>query len=142
MMRIPMSKAASALFRAILARGEVARDRILLSAYRSTDWQSLTLIGECHQLGFRIPAPEAEAVALRISEGIEDALSVHEALGLGAWAAGACGFMPPLADIVPPYAECVTVFAHSDHDGCRKALELADRLVDRGLEVLIEGVEQ
>jgi hypothetical protein len=73
MMRIPMSKAASALFRAILARGEVARDRILLSAYRSTDWQSLTLIGECHQLGFRIPAPEAEAVALRISEGIEDA---------------------------------------------------------------------
>ena len=52
MMRIPMSKAASALFRAILARGEVARDRIFLTAYRSTDWQSLTLIGERHQLGF------------------------------------------------------------------------------------------
>jgi hypothetical protein len=73
MMRIAMSKAAAALFRAILARGEVARDRILLTDYRSTDWQSLTFIGERHQLGFRVPAPEAEAVALRICDGIEDA---------------------------------------------------------------------
>ena len=73
MMRFPMSRAASALFRAILGRGEVARDRILLTGYRSTDWQSLTFIGERHQLGFSIPAPEAEAIALRICEGIEDA---------------------------------------------------------------------
>ena len=73
MMRIPMSQAASALFRALLARGGVPRDRILLTAYWSTDWQSLTFVGERHRLGFRVPAPEAGAVALRITEGIEDA---------------------------------------------------------------------
>ena len=73
MMRIAMSKAASALFRALLARGGVPRDRILLTHYRSTDWQSLTFLGERHRFGFRIPAPEAGAIALRITEGIEDA---------------------------------------------------------------------
>ena len=48
-------------------------DRILLTEYRSTDWQSLTFIGERHRLGFRIPAPDAGAIALRITDGIEDA---------------------------------------------------------------------
>jgi hypothetical protein len=32
------------------------------------------------------------------SEGIEDGLSAHVATGVGAWAAGAAGFMPALAD--------------------------------------------
>jgi hypothetical protein len=73
MMRIPMSKPASALFRALLARGGVSRDRILLTAYRSTEWQSLTFVGESHRLGFRVPAPDAGAVTLRMIEGIEDA---------------------------------------------------------------------
>ena len=73
MMRIAMSKSASALFRALLARGGAPRDRILLTHYSSTDWQSLTFVGERHRLGFRIPAPEAGAVALRITDGIEEA---------------------------------------------------------------------
>ena len=73
MMRMAMSKAASALFRALLARGGVPRDRILLTHYRSADWQSLTFIGERHRLGFRIPGPEAGAVALHITDGIEEA---------------------------------------------------------------------
>ena len=72
MMRIPMSRAASGLFRALLSRGGVPRDRILLTSYRSTDWQSLTFIGERHRLDFRIPAPGAAAIALRITGGIED----------------------------------------------------------------------
>ena len=72
MMRMAMSKAASALFRALLARGGVPRDRILLTHYRSADWQSLTFVGERHRFGFRIPEAEAEAVALRITDGIED----------------------------------------------------------------------
>ena len=33
-------------------------------------------------------APLTDALGLAITEGIEDALSVHEATGLGVWAAG------------------------------------------------------
>lgn len=73
MMRIPMSKPATALLRALLARGGVRRDRILLTDYRSIDWQSLTFVGERHRLGVRIPAPDAGAVVSRITGGIEDA---------------------------------------------------------------------
>jgi hypothetical protein len=45
MTRLPMSKAGAALLRALLARALADRDRILLTEYRSTDWQSLTFIG-------------------------------------------------------------------------------------------------
>lgn len=55
MTRLPMSIAGAALLRALLARALVDRDRILLTDYRSTDWQSLTFIGERHEMRFRIP---------------------------------------------------------------------------------------
>ena len=67
-----MSEAASGLLRALLARACVDRDRILLSQFQSTDWQSLTFIGERHQIQFRIQGPEANAIAERMTEGIED----------------------------------------------------------------------
>jgi hypothetical protein len=35
-----------------------------------------------------------DGLGLAITEGIEDALSVHEVTGLGAWAAGAAGRLP------------------------------------------------
>ena len=59
MTRLPMSAAASALLRALLARAGIARDRILLTDYRSIDWQSLTFVGERHEMQFRIPGPMA-----------------------------------------------------------------------------------
>ena len=85
-------------------------------------------------------APPNDLLGLAICEGIEDALSVYEATGLGAWAAGSAGFMPALADAVPPYIECVTIFAHNDQSGHHGATELAAMLVARGIEVLIEGL--
>lgn len=73
MMRLPMSDAASALLRAIVARAGVRRDRILLSEIRSTDWQSLTFVGERHELHLRITGSDAAAMARRLTDGIGEA---------------------------------------------------------------------
>ena len=62
MNRIAMSNAAAALFRALLARANVQRDRILLTEYQSVDWQSLTFVGERHEFRFRIPGPDASPI--------------------------------------------------------------------------------
>lgn len=77
-------------------------------------------------------APLDDGMGLGITEGIEDALSVHFATGLGAWAAGSNGHMPALADIVPDYTDLVTVVADNNEVGQRNAHHLADRLVRRG----------
>ena len=73
MNRIAMSPAASSLLRALIARAGVSTDRILLTEVRSTDWQSLTFIGERHTIVIRITGPHSDAVARRMTHGIEDA---------------------------------------------------------------------
>jgi len=73
MRTIAMSAAAAGLLRALLARAAVERDRILLTELRSTDWQSLTFIGERHRIQLRVSGPDAVDVAHRIATGIEDA---------------------------------------------------------------------
>lgn len=73
MMKIAMSAAASGLLRGLLERAGVARNRILLTDLRSTDWQSLTFVGERHRIRLRVPGPDAAEVARRIAAGVEDA---------------------------------------------------------------------
>jgi hypothetical protein len=73
MNRIAMSAAASGLVRALLARAGVPRDRILLTEVQSTDWQSLTFVGERHQFHLRVPGPNSTAVVDRMCGGLEDA---------------------------------------------------------------------
>ena len=73
MNRIPMSRAAAALLRALLSRALVDHDRILLTEYRSIDWQSLTFIGERHEMRFRIPGPRAEDIFARMTGDLTDA---------------------------------------------------------------------
>ena len=73
MMKLALSPAAAGLLRALLARGGVHRDRILLSDFRSTDWQSLTFMGERHVMDLRIPGPDAAALANRLTDGLADA---------------------------------------------------------------------
>ena len=85
-------------------------------------------------------APMNDLLGLAICEGVEDAISVHRATGLGAWASGGASFMPKLAPAVPDYIETATIFAHADEVGQRGALELADALIVRGIEVFIEGI--
>jgi hypothetical protein len=73
MMKLALSTAAAGLLRALLARAGINRDRILLTEFRSTDWQSLTFIGERHEMELRIPGPDAHQLALRITDGLSDA---------------------------------------------------------------------
>lgn len=73
MLKIAMSPTASALLRALLERAGVPRDRILLMDIRSTDWQSLTFIGERHEIRLRIPGAGSGAIAERLCAGLEDA---------------------------------------------------------------------
>jgi len=73
MNRIPMSAAAAALLRVLIARAGAPRDRILLSDAQSVDWRSLTFTGERHQLELRITGPGSRPIAERMCDGLEDA---------------------------------------------------------------------
>ena len=94
-------------------------------------------------------APPNDLLALAISEGIEDALTAHQATGLGAWAAGAAGRMPGLARLIPRYIESVTLYAHvgdrAGRDGVQGLAEALDRRNrdnrdPLNIEILIEGL--
>jgi hypothetical protein len=86
-------------------------------------------------------APPNEQLGLAITEGMEDGLSIFRATNLGVWVAGSAGRMPGLADTIPGYVECVSIFAHRDPAGERGAHELAARLVNRGVETLVKFLE-
>jgi hypothetical protein len=73
MMRLAMSPAAAGLLRGLIRRGGCSRDRILLTELRSVEWQSLTFVGERHQLALRIAGPDAAAIAARIADRLGDA---------------------------------------------------------------------
>ena len=89
-----------------------------------------------------ILTPVNDLLGLAITEGIEDGLTAHEALGLGVWAAGSSAYMPALADTVPDYVETVTIFAHDDAAGQRGAVALAEKLTAHGIEVVVEGIQR
>jgi hypothetical protein len=84
-------------------------------------------------------APMNDLMGLAITEGIEDALSVHQATGLGAWAAGSAPFMPKLIAAIEDLAtaheedaspDCITIFADDDPAGRRNARALAAALAE------------
>jgi hypothetical protein len=73
MMKLALSPAAAGLLRALIARAGIDRDRILLTEFRSLDWQSLTFIGERHEMELRVPGPDADQLAERLTAGLADA---------------------------------------------------------------------
>lgn len=73
MNRLPMTCAASALLRSLLARAGDHRSRILLSDWTTTDWQSLTFIGERHRAGFVLSGPQPLELASAWTDGLGDA---------------------------------------------------------------------
>jgi hypothetical protein len=106
------------------------------AVFDDPDQQAKIMIG--HSIGSPIVlAPMNDGLALGITEGIEDGLSIHQSLGIGVWVAGAASRMPALAEIVPAYTDVVLIFAHDDHDGQRHAAELARRLRVRMIDVKI-----
>lgn len=73
MMRPPLSPAAAGLLRGLVARAAVERERILLTDFRSIDWQSLMFIGERHEIRLTILPPGAVAAVQRIADGLGEA---------------------------------------------------------------------
>ncbi len=71
-MRPALSTAAAGLLRSLLARAGIDRDRILLTDFRSVDWQSLTFIGERHEISLRLPPREASSLVERLGDRLED----------------------------------------------------------------------
>src|SRR4051794_4416630 len=78
-------------------------------------------------------APLNDLLGLAITEGLEDALAVHQATGLGAWAAGGAARFPALAQAVPDYLDAITIFVDADPAGQTFAPRLCDALRRRGL---------
>lgn len=73
MNRLSISAAAGGLLRALLARIPQERDRILLTEQSSTDWQSLTFVGERHEFRFRVHGPAARNVFDLLTAGLAEA---------------------------------------------------------------------
>jgi len=84
-------------------------------------------------------APVNELGGLAITEGIEDGLSAFEATGLGVWAAGSASRLAALADVIPPYVECVTIIADDDDTGRANAQKLAAAISgeDRDVRLIV-----
>ena len=72
MMRPALSVAAASLLRSLLARAGIDRDRILLTYFRSTDWQSLTFVGERHEFGLRLAGADAARIVERLTDRLEE----------------------------------------------------------------------
>jgi DNA primase len=66
-------------------------------------------------------------------------LSVHQVTGLGAWASAGASRMPALVEILPNYIEAITLIVDDDDAGWRHAYQLAERLDQRGIEVILSG---
>jgi hypothetical protein len=79
-------------------------------------------------------APMNDLLGLAIAEGIENALAIHEATGLGTWAAGSASRIPALAKIVPEHCEVVTVAADDDEPGRKAATGFLEAIAKRGIE--------
>ena len=71
-MRLALSPAAAGLLRSLLRRAGADRDRILLTEFCSTDWQSLTFTGEQHRIRLRVPQPQAREIAALVADGLAD----------------------------------------------------------------------
>ena len=77
MMRLGLSAGASGLLRGLIQRAAIPRDRVLLTDWRSVDWQSLTFIGERHEITLRLTGHDARGAADRLCTGLaEDEFSV------------------------------------------------------------------
>jgi Toprim domain len=103
---------------------------------RNADGHSKLTIGVGHDLPI-VLAPPNDLGGLVVAEGIEDALSAHQATGLGAWAAGTANRLPGLAPHVPDYIEAVTIQQDDDPAGRHYSEQLAEAVAVRGIDVFI-----
>jgi hypothetical protein len=90
------------------------------AVFEDPDEQAKIMIG--YSAGFPIVlAPMNDGLALGVTEGLEDGLSIWQSLGIGVWVAGSSSRLPALAEIVPACTDTAIVFAHNERDGQRHA---------------------
>jgi hypothetical protein len=77
-----------------------------------------------------VMSPPGNVGGLAITEGVEDALTLVEAVGVGAWAAGSASRLPSLADAMPSYVSTRCIFQGSI---CRKVDLMRSSLIVRSL---------
>ena len=92
------------------------------------------VVGSPHGLPI-VLAPANDLGGLIACEGIEDGLSLHEATGLGVWAAGSASRLPAIAVVLPTYVSCLTIIVDDDAAGRANAAKLADGARTRGFYV-------
>ncbi|RUV24871.1 MULTISPECIES: toprim domain-containing protein [unclassified Mesorhizobium] len=90
------------------------------------------MIGRSKGAPIVLAAPN-DLLGLAVAEGIEDALSAHQATGLGAWAAGSASRLEALGPTVPDWMDCVSVLVDNDEVGKKGATRLASALYRRGI---------
>jgi hypothetical protein len=99
------------------------------------------IIGSPDGLPINVAWLKQDSTSLIITEGIEDALTMHEAVGLPTWAAGSAPMLPHLIDTVPETIETVTICVDDDVNGRKHSRALASGLIKRGIEVRIIGAK-
>ncbi len=76
-------------------------------------------------------SPWTDSLGLIVCEGIEDALSAFEAMGVAAWAAGSASYLPSLARTVPDWADSIAIVEDDDPAGHRGVGAFAHALAQR-----------
>jgi hypothetical protein len=71
--RLLLSAAAAQLLRSLVTRTGLGRDRIAVGRFRSVDWQSLTFIGERHEISLRLLGPDAGSALATLRRDLADA---------------------------------------------------------------------
>ena len=66
----PLSPAAAQLLRSLVARARLDPASTGIGRFHSVDWQSLTFIGERHELSLRLAGPEPAAALARLRDGL------------------------------------------------------------------------
>ena len=102
--------------------------------------RSKIMIGRGHDFPL-VLAPANDLGGLAIAEGIEDALTVHQLTGLGAWAAGSASRLPGVARHIPAHVEAATLIEDDNDAGRRGCQALAEALHASGLEIFVERGE-
>jgi hypothetical protein len=88
-------------------------------------------IGRCPGTPIVVAPFHDSSNALVICEGVEDAATAHEAMGIAAWAAGGASRMPALADVVPNYVDAISVMVDDNPAGRENTAKLIERLHER-----------
>jgi hypothetical protein len=103
---------------------------------RDRDGRTKIMLGRGHDFPI-VLAPAGDGLALGIAEGIEDALSWHQAFGMGGWAAGAAVRLPGVARHIPGFTEHVDILQDDNVAGRNGTATLAGLLAARDIETAI-----